>query len=438
MAFKPRLSWFAERWLSLVIFAFFATIPLAHTPSLRQGLAAVVLVYAIFLLYEKRVPRPLVVYPMMAWATLYLLSVLWSIDPSYTIQSFKNEVVYPFASFAAFYVVLSLRDEKNAVVLGVVASVVILLAVILAAVLPLAMPGENFLNFVRSFHFMASNDTLKSNSYYFPGVSEASNHLALATPIIFAGILYSSRPWFKVGMILAGAAICFAGLLTANRTFWIAVIAVAVLFWSWRLQAARSLTVMVGGLLTIGILLSVGDYTMHHRSSSSQDLKTIFESNIRWELWKYWSRKGLERPWLGAGGGYWIPKRAYGAEAVFLPHDARAHGHNILLNTWLRLGIPGVIVFLWLIGALVAEFRTALRNPRVFGQMIGVCGIGTVLAMLVKNSTDDFMQFAFAMHFWALVGALLGSMAHHTHTRRATGSGGHGLGGHSRERSTSA
>src|SRR5690606_814242 len=79
------------------------------------------------------------------------------------------------------------------------------------------------------------------------------------------------------------------------------------------------------------------------------------------------------------------------------------HAHNLFLNTVLQTGLIGLALLLGLLGALTWRF---LRQ-RHLHPVAAWAGVALVAAMLLKNTTDDFMRDAVAMYFWALAGWLL-------------------------------
>jgi len=75
------------------------------------------------------------------------------------------------------------------------------------------------------------------------------------------------------------------------------------------------------------------------------------------------------------------------------------------------LGILGLAIYLALLAALLREYWRlggAAAPPAV--RLLGAAGFALLMAMLAKNSTDDFMDQAAAIAFWGYAGLLLGRL----------------------------
>ena len=81
------------------------------------------------------------------------------------------------------------------------------------------------------------------------------------------------------------------------------------------------------------------------------------------------------------------------------------HGHNIVLDMALQLGVAGVIAFGALLAAFAVEFARAARVAAT--APVGLAGLAMLAAFLAKNMTDDFLYRPNSLVFWALMGLLL-------------------------------
>jgi O-antigen ligase len=88
--------------------------------------------------------------------------------------------------------------------------------------------------------------------------------------------------------------------------------------------------------------------------------------------------------------------------------QAATHGHNLLLDLLLEVGIVGLALWLWLHYEIM---RLAWQRARHGGEREKAWAAATVtlvIALLVKNSTNDLAVHGNALLFWALAGAALG------------------------------
>jgi O-antigen ligase len=69
-----------------------------------------------------------------------------------------------------------------------------------------------------------------------------------------------------------------------------------------------------------------------------------------------------------------------------------SHPHNLLLDSWLRLGLPGLVVFLWL---LVGFFRTGMREFRCMPQGSNRTLLQGIMAGMVYTVAHGLVDNAF-------------------------------------------
>jgi O-antigen ligase len=107
-----------------------------------------------------------------------------------------------------------------------------------------------------------------------------------------------------------------------------------------------------------------------------------------------------------------VPPRAYhideDSKLLKIDPQAGAHGHNLVLDLLLEVGIVGLALWLWLHYEVV---RLAWQRARRGGdreKAWAASAVGLLLALLVKNSTNDLDVYGNAILFWMLMGAILG------------------------------
>lgn len=71
-----------------------------------------------------------------------------------------------------------------------------------------------------------------------------------------------------------------------------------------------------------------------------------------------------------------------------------SHPHNLVLDLWLRLGLPGLAIFAWLLWTLVGRLRGALGAAQLTGtrsrQRLALGAAGAGVAALVHGLVDNF------------------------------------------------
>jgi O-antigen ligase len=104
-------------------------------------------------------------------------------------------------------------------------------------------------------------------------------------------------------------------------------------------------------------------------------------------IWKFTSDKTVENPIIGWGMN--ASKTIPGGTAFLYTKDGKhigrslpLHPHNVILQTWLELGLPGVILFvalcIFIIMTSVNRFRLKFESAAIFGQFITILGIANL------------------------------------------------------------
>lgn len=135
------------------------------------------------------------------------------------------------------------------------------------------------------------------------------------------------------------------------------------------------------------------------------------------ETWKGTAALIADQPLLGSGpGSFWVRYPAFRRPAVIMMeglHNGQTdHPENELLEQWADGGLPAVILWVWLFGALLYKGVKRLAAAEPGGQLVYVGGlltatIGSVLFMLLSVSSR-FPAPGWLMFF---VAGLLGAAA---------------------------
>ncbi len=199
-----------------------------------------------------------------------------------------------------------------------------------------------------------------------------------------AGLLLT----FSKGGLLLGvpAAVLFMGFVAGGRWRWIALGAAAV------------------GLLVLAPFFAT------ERFAGLFDLQggTSF---FRLQLWQGAWNMIKDHPWQGVG----LDNFLYAYRTTYVLPTAwqeinLSHPHNIVLDFWTRLGIPGLVVGVWL---FVAAFRSGWRS---LGQLSGnrraiVLGLlASLVATLAHGLIDNSLFLVDLMLLFMLTLGLLQRM----------------------------
>ncbi len=184
--------------------------------------------------------------------------------------------------------------------------------------------------------------------------------------ILAAWAMYiERRNWMR--LLLAGLALCYLALLLVmggRAPLIAAVLAGLVLLIGMRPRLGRTprqllvqlFIVIAACMIAVGIYQAAADRPIWEMPSAITRMSALWDEGLQSNRRFYHYSQTLHyvdnNPWLGQGIGSWPVVVGYG--------DVRAFPHNILLELWFELGLPGLLLF----GALVATALAALAPWR--------------------------------------------------------------------------
>ncbi len=279
-----------------------------------------------------------------------------------------------------------------------------LLACVLAALVPVSAYG------IAEF-----NPTYpQAMRSFLPAEVWLTTYLVMFLPVGLALAFEARSRWLQLsgGSVAALSALCL--VLTHSRAGLVALVCELWAF-GW-LQRRRSALVMAGGVtaavvLALGIVVATDWAGMRSLEGirSYIPIRSAPSSVIhRFDIWAFSLPEIAEHPLVGIGYGKDNFKLVYAdqPEAVEPGHaPVRMHGtHNILLYLALHVGIPGLLLFLWLIGSilrhLVSGFRSA-REPMSRSVLLGA-GVATT-GLMVRFLFDQMFVGTLAILYWVLL-----------------------------------
>jgi len=194
------------------------------------------------------------------------------------------------------------------------------------------------------------------------GFYGSPNNLALylgrALPCGIALALWGQdrrRRWFWGLAALLMAAALF---LTYSRGAWLVGVPAALLFLA-AMRGRRALVMAAGGLLVAALVVVWVVGTGRLTSLLDRSEGTTF---FRLQLWRSSLTMIRDHPLLGVGlDNFLYQYRTRYVLPTAWEEFNLSHPHNLVFDFWLRLGLPGLAVLLWL---LVAFFRTGFQAYR--------------------------------------------------------------------------
>lgn len=202
------------------------------------------------------------------------------------------------------------------------------------------------------------------------------------------------RRWLLWGTVLImGSAL----VLTYSRSAWLSVLVVVLLFGV--IYNRRLLWLF---LLLPAVVVGAHDTVAERLLSILNPTDT--SCTLRLALWESTWAMILDHPWLGIGwGAYWLVYPAYdffiGDNSVKI-----VHAHNMYLNIAAEIGIPGLLLFLWIMaGHIIYAWRLWHRLPPGWRRGLVLGLMGALVSLAVSGFADYIMfNIQVAMLFWLL------------------------------------
>lgn len=376
-------------------------LPIAHTIAIRY-----IAFYSLLLLtlwavwrYRLRLSFP-VAWAWAVYAAIALCSVLYAIDPAYSLSEVKREVVY-----GIFALVLAASWVRSTEALSRIMGVVVVgnLLMVGYAVFSIVVSGlgQSYLQ-EGSFSGVGMFSTYLVTVLPFVAVyalqlkdtHKTIYYLLLAVLALNVVVLYFSGN--RAGLVsllvelgLAGYLLRDSMFLPAQRRVLVGIIVLAVALSGLLVKQANDRNVLLQSEL----------------GSTAAD-----EPDQRRKIWHVAVGNIRAHPLIGAGFGREV-FRLRNPE-FFKENSNYWHAHNILLNKGVQMGIPGMLAFLGLIFAVLR----AVWVPRTRRQQISplhayeIACVVMIVGLLTKNMTDDFFVRDGALLFWVLTGTVLGAI----------------------------
>ena len=245
------------------------------------------------------------------------------------------------------------------------------------------------------------------------GFYGSPNNLALylgkVLPLAVALVAWGRGRQRRLLYGLAALLLALAIFLTYSRGAWIVGIPVSLLFLT-ALRGRRTLVVAVGILALVGVavLLLVGTGRLTSLLDTAEG--TTF---FRLQLWRSSWAMIRDHPFLGVGlDNFLYHYRTYYVLPTAWEEFNLSHPHNLVLDLWLRLGVPGLVIFLWV---LVSFFRRGFKTYRLLprgNERLLTLGVMAGMVNLVAHGLVDNAFFLVDLAFtFVLMLAVVQAMA---------------------------
>ena len=341
-------------------------------------------------------PVPPIWLPFALWAAWAACSLIWSINPDASLKELKNEIGY--TAIGLWICFIGAQAPNAARVFLIVPAIAIAAAC-----------GIGLYEYTRGFErYLAGRHG---------GPGDHSSALLTFTPCVAMTIWYGARAgWPQWRTLLAAMllGLIFASAYTTlNRTVWIGLAVQFLLLGSLLLLRAGRGGMRVSGrakraiaaVCLIAVATSAAMVIGVQAEREALGARSM-QRDVRLVLWPEIVARIAERPLTGYGFGRGLMLDALRAKFASLDFHLW-HAHNLVLEAAIQLGLPGVLLLLLLLGALLREgWRYAASNDEL-SAAAGMALIGVVAGMVVRNMTDSLFVRQNSLLFWGVAGVLL-------------------------------
>jgi len=380
--------------LPFVIFLFI--LPFPGTVALRLLCLAAAFTIAVFSWRRFSTPALPCRWPIVLWAGVVLVSMLYAVDPEYSLGEIKNEVGYALMAFVAFFAWTRSRAQLGIACLGLAAG----FAVIAAA---------------------SSVDYFSTGAWppapFYGGYGSISAYLAAVGPVLFLALAIWRPPHVRYWVLGLGLVFLMVVAFNEQRALWLVLAFQGgiILIWIWKSRAGSNVVARMSFarfLMGMALLVAVtaGGLYLTHQARVDGDpaaSQAFLAREGRPAAWWEIGKRIMEQPFTGAGFGRRAMSKAY-PELIPADNPLISHGHNVVLNYGISAGVPGMIAVITLFAALGTKFWRLSMRGALIDRMVGLAGTTMVAGVFMRNMPNDFFVRDGALLFWALTGMLMG------------------------------
>lgn len=327
-------------------------------------------------------PLDLAVLLVVAWSAL---TPLWATHPQPARYEWRTVILEP----ALLYAVLRAgRDRRQAaqtaldgLVFGAVLAAAWGLFGSLATLAPVATPWASG---------VLAEGVIRARGPY-----GSPNNLALWLGRALAlclGMIAASRGRRRRLGLAAGLIITTGLWATFSRGAAIFGLPALLLFLALVLRPRLGRRSLIAGLLgLVAAALAILPFAATQRVRGTFDPSPGSTAYYRLRLWQSAGRMIRDQPWLGVGlDNFLYAYRDFYVQRDVVQERGLSHPHNLVLDTWTRLGLPGLVLGVWiLLGNLQAGRRALAATADGAWRAMAIGALGMQVYALAHGLIDN-------------------------------------------------
>ncbi len=390
---KERIVQYCDMGIELSLNLLIFILPFRHTATIRSFcILFPVLLWIVKMVLQRRLlfSRTPLNSPVLIFLLWTVFSLVTATDFKYSLDEIRGEMGTYLLLF--YLIVNNLGDEEK--IKGIIKTLSL---------------GVFTLSFYGIMEYLQREnrsllDMVKINSL----TVDLGVYLVLTVPVIFILHGLSSSIKEKAFESIIVLISVFALYLTHNRAAWVAFIAQVILLTGIKKKWKTLLVVisMIIILMVIAIFSPVKDVLIHEVPVPSPTGEMVGRETAlsRIVIWKEGIEKIREHPLTGIGYGKESFKKAFPDNPIMLEDKGLWHTHNIFMEIALEIGIPGLIIFLWLLYSLTKTLIKGMKLMAGFGKVLMTSLFIALTGFIIRNQFDYIYIDDTALMFWFLMG----------------------------------
>lgn len=358
-------------------------LPFAHTMTLRL---AVIFIPVLFWLLDaiinrrlafKRTALDIPVLFLLLWG---LLSTIFSVDVKYSLKEYRGDMVIGF--LLLFSSINNIEKNKVEKIID---------ALMIGVVIVCLYGALEYSGIAGQMKMKGRADSFTPDSQYF------STYIILVLPVILYRLRMAVGSIKYLYLLIVSLVLVSLGLSFTKGAWIVGFIELVI----WGLFIDRKILLMLLAAIIIGVIgLSLSPTNRFFKKSFMEQYRD--SDSVRITFWKFGIIHLKDSPVFGIGYGR---KNFATVYPEFFKKDIQHfHTHNTFLNIGLELGIPGLIVLLWLFWAILKSLWKDWKDKLNENGILSFAIFVSVVGFLVRIQLDHLLVDEMALMLWLLIG----------------------------------
>ena len=230
-------------------------------------------------------------------------------------------------------------------------------------------------------------------------------YLVMVIPFILSAIIVSKRKSAKAANLFFLAACCLCLVYTWSRGAWLGIIFSLIIFLI--VSTSKSIILGIIGVAALPFAPLVLPSSILNRITSIGnvgDSSTLYRVHI----WEGAMKLAQSFNLSGIGVGTEAFSKVY-PDYSLSGIEKAPHAHNLFLQTWIEIGLPGLIVLIVTILIFIqcsfSFFKKSAGGQMKTGKFLSLAGFCGIMGVLLQGFTDYiWYNYRVYLMFWLIIG----------------------------------